>query len=139
MSAGIHNGRRSARVSRWRRDGESDDVPHTAIGIVVAEDAYMIREFLLAELDRAPEVDVLAVCTNGRELELAIDAWKPDVVLTDIRMPPSGDDEGVRVADRLRTTHPEMGVVVLSQYAEPAYALALLGEGTAGRAYLLKE
>jgi len=99
----------------------------------------MIREFLLAELDRSPEVDVLAVCTNGRELELAIDAWKPDVVLTDIRMPPSGDDEGVRAADRLRTTHPEMGVVVLSQYAEPAYALALLGEGTAGRAYLLKE
>lgn len=139
MSAGIHNGRRSDSASRWAADGGSDDVAHPAIGIVVAEDAYMIREFLLAELDRSPEVDVLAVCTNGRELELAIDAWKPDVVLTDIRMPPSGDDEGVRVADRLRTTHPEMGVVILSQYAEPAYALALLGEGTAGRAYLLKE
>jgi len=139
LSAGIHSGRRSRSRSRWQADGETDDVVHPAIGIVVAEDAYMIREFLLAELDRSPEVDVLAVCTNGRELELAIDAWKPDVVLTDIRMPPSGDDEGVRAADRLRTTHPEMGVVVLSQYAEPAYALALLGEGTAGRAYLLKE
>ena len=80
-----------------------------------------------------------AVCSNGLELQAAIAADNPDVVLTDIRMPPSGADEGIRVATRLRETSPETGVVVLSQYAEPSYALSLLDQGTARRAYLLKE
>jgi len=109
------------------------------VRVVVAEDSYLIREFLIATLSSAPEVDLLAVCTNGKELLSAIRTWHPDVVLTDIRMPPSGAEEGIRVAAQLRDSDPEMGVIVLSQYAEPAYALALLERGTGRRAYLLKE
>jgi DNA-binding NarL/FixJ family response regulator len=109
------------------------------IRVVVAEDSYVIREFLTATLSAAPEVELVAVCTNGKELQMAIGTWEPDVVLTDIRMPPSGAEEGVRIAAGLRDTHPDIGVVVLSQYAEPAYALSLLQHGTGGRAYLLKE
>ncbi len=113
--------------------------PSSPVRVIVAEDSYVIREFLTATLSSAPEVDLLAVCTNGKELRAAISTWRPEVVLTDIRMPPSGTDEGIRVAAQLRDTDPEVGVIVLSQYAEPAYALALLERGTGRRAYLLKE
>ena len=109
------------------------------IRVVVAEDSYVIREFLTATLSAAAAVELVAVCTNGKELQTAVATWDPDVVLTDIRMPPSGADEGVRIAASLRDTHPEIGVVVLSQYAEPAYAIRLLEHGSGGRAYLLKE
>ena len=105
----------------------------------MAEDSYVIREFLTATLSGTPEVELVAVCSNGKELQAAIRAWNPDVVLTDIRMPPSGDEEGVRIAASLRESHPNTGVVVLSQYVEPAYALSLLEHGTGRRAYLLKE
>jgi DNA-binding NarL/FixJ family response regulator len=107
--------------------------------VVVAEDSYPIREFLTMILTSAPEVALLEVCSNGNELRTAIRACEPDVVVTDIRMPPSGGDEGIRVATSLRETHPEIGVVVLSQYTEPAYALGLFDGGTGRRAYLLKE
>ena len=107
--------------------------------VVIAEDSYLIREVLTATLSSFPQVELVAVCSNGKELQTAIALWKPDVILTDIRMPPSGADEGIRVAAELRETHPEVGVVILSQYAEPAYALALLEKGTGRRAYLLKE
>jgi DNA-binding NarL/FixJ family response regulator len=110
-----------------------------SVRVIVAEDSYVIREFLTTALSAAPGVELVAVCTNGKELVKAIETWDPDVVLTDIRMPPSGAEEGVRIAARLRDTHPEVGVVVLSQYAEPAYAISLLEHGTGGRAYLLKE
>lgn len=109
------------------------------IRVVIAEDSYLIREILTTTLASAPEVELVAVCSNGKELKTAIATWEPDVVLTDIRMPPSGADEGIRVAAELRETNPEVGVVVLSQYAEPAYAVALLEKGTGRRAYLLKE
>jgi DNA-binding NarL/FixJ family response regulator len=115
------------------------DEPAGPVRLIVAEDSYVIREFLTTALVGASGVELVAVCTNGKELEKAIDIWDPDVVLTDIRMPPSGAAEGVRIAARLRETHPEVGVVVLSQYAEPAYAIRLLEQGTGGRAYLLKE
>jgi DNA-binding NarL/FixJ family response regulator len=121
-----------------REDGEQRS-PRTPIRTVVAEDSYLIREFLVTVLEAAPEVELLAVCRNGRELETAIERWVPEVVLTDIRMPPSETNEGIRIATGLRESHPEIGVVVLSQYAEPSYALALLDNGTGGRAYLLKE
>jgi DNA-binding NarL/FixJ family response regulator len=117
-------------------DERESDKP---IGVVVAEDSYVIREFLTATLSATPAVELMAVCSNGKELETAIALWNPDVVLTDIRMPPTHTEEGVRIAARLRETHPNVGVVVLSQYAEPAYALRLLEQGTGGRAYLLKE
>lgn len=107
--------------------------------MAVGEDAYVVREFLAAALGAAPEVELVAVCTNGNELKSAIRTWDPQVVITDIRMPPSRDDEGIRIANELRETDPEIGVIVLSQYAEPAYALSLLEHGTGRRAYLLKE
>ncbi len=113
------------------------DEPQT-IRVVAADDSFLIREALETALDSAPEVDLLAVCSNGRELRTAIAASRPDVVVTDIRMPPSGE-EGLSIANALRETNPEIGVVVLSQYTEPAYALAVLNHGTSRRAYLLKE
>ena len=109
------------------------------IRVAVAEDAYIVREFLTAILSSAPGIELVAVCTDGKELRSAITRWHPDVVVTDIRMPPSGAEEGVRVATQLHDSDPEMGVVVLSQYAEPSYAIDLLGAGTGRRAYLLKE
>ena len=109
------------------------------IRVVIAEDSYVIREFLTTALGTAPQIELAAVCCDGNQLQTAIENWNPDVVLTDIRMPPSRAGEGIRMASHLRSTHPHIGVVVLSQYAEPAYALSLLDNGTAGRAYLLKE
>jgi DNA-binding NarL/FixJ family response regulator len=109
------------------------------IRVIVAEDSYVIREFLATTLSGEPRIELVAVCSDGKELEAAIAAEHPDVVITDIRMPPSGGEEGIRVAARLRESDPQIGVVVLSQYAEPAYALALLESGSGRRAYLLKE
>jgi DNA-binding NarL/FixJ family response regulator len=126
-------------VSAEQHSRRATNEPPRQIRVVVAEDSYVIREFLTATLSAAPEVELVAVCTNGKELETAISTWTPDVVLTDIRMPPSGAEEGVRIAASLRETHPDVGVVVLSQYAEPAYAISLLEHGSGGRAYLLKE
>ena len=122
-----------------RRTREGGDGCQRPIRVVVAEDSYPIREFLTVILSSAPGVDLVAVCSDGNELRNAIADSPPDVVVTDIRMPPSGAEEGIRVAMSLRETHPEIGVVVLSQYAEPAYALRLFDGGTGGRAYLLKE
>jgi DNA-binding NarL/FixJ family response regulator len=109
------------------------------IRVVAAEDSYVIREFLTATLEAAPEVELVAVCSNRNELDQAIASLRPEVLITDIRMPPSGGDEGILVAVRLRETDPEMGVVVLSQYAEPGYVVALFESGSGRRAYLLKE
>jgi DNA-binding NarL/FixJ family response regulator len=120
-------------------DRGGDEQRVDPIRVVIAEDAYVIREFLTTALGSSPEVELMAVCTNGNELWSAIGIWRPDVVITDIRMPPSGAEEGIRIAAKLRDSEPEMGVIVLSQYAEPAYALSLLERGTGRRAYLLKE
>ena len=110
-----------------------------AIRVVLAEDNYLVREGVRKLLEANPDVDLVAACEDRHSLLAAIEEEAPDVVLTDIRMPPSGTDEGIRVADRLRDTHPEIGVVVLSQFVDPLYALALLERGAAGRGYLLKE
>jgi DNA-binding NarL/FixJ family response regulator len=110
-----------------------------AIRVVLADDHYLVREGVRRLLEAAPEVEVVAACGDLQSLLTAVEEEQPDVVVTDIRMPPTGVDEGIQAADRLRTTHPETGVVVLSQYGEPGYAVALLEGGTAGRAYLLKE
>ena len=127
------------RVGKRTSDGTVGEDATARIRVVIAEDAYVIREFLMAALGSSPDVELVAVCANGKELRSAIGRWHPDVVITDIRMPPSGGEEGVQIAAELRDSHPEMGVIVLSQYAEPAYALALLDRGTGRRAYLLKE
>jgi DNA-binding NarL/FixJ family response regulator len=109
------------------------------IRIVLAEDNYLVREGVRRLLETEPEIEVAGVCGDLESLLATVETERPDVVVTDIRMPPDGRDEGVRAAVWLRETHPEVGVVVLSQYAEPRYALDLLGDGTSGRAYLLKE
>jgi DNA-binding NarL/FixJ family response regulator len=109
------------------------------IRLVLAEDHYLLREGTRRLLETQPELELAAVCGDLDSLLAAVDTERPDVVLTDIRMPPTGTDEGIRAAAQLRVTHPDVGVVVLSQYAQPAYALALLEGGTARRAYLLKE
>ncbi len=113
--------------------------PESPIRVIAAEDSYVVREFLSSMLESAPEVELVAVCSNRNELDAALESERPDVLVTDIRMPPSGRDEGIRVAASLRRSNPEVGVVVLSQYAEPEYAVALLEEGSGRRAYLLKE
>jgi DNA-binding NarL/FixJ family response regulator len=118
----------------------SGDVqPAQTIRVVLADDSFLVREALAHVLAASDEIEVVASCSDRDSLLDAIDAERPDVVVTDIRMPPSGTDEGIQVAARLRETHPEIGVVVLSQYAEPRYSLALLDGGSDGRAYLLKE
>ena len=107
--------------------------------LVIAEDHLLVREGIRRLLEADPELEVAAVCGDLDSLFAAVEAERPDVVVTDIRMPPGNSDEGIRAADRLRTTDPDVGVVVLSQYATPSYALALLEGGSAGRSYLLKE
>lgn len=109
------------------------------IRVVLAEDNYLLREGLTQLLATSDEVELVASCGDLPALEAAIATMEPDVVITDIRMPPTGTDEGLRAANRLRAERPSVGVVVLSSYAEPEYALALLEHGAAGRAYLLKE
>jgi DNA-binding NarL/FixJ family response regulator len=107
--------------------------------VVLAEDSYLVREGVTRLLATDPEIEVVATCADYDELLDALERDKPDVVLTDIRMPPTGTDEGIRVAELLREQSPTTGVVVLSQYADPPYALTLLEEGSERRAYLLKE
>ena len=106
---------------------------------MLADDQYLVREGLRRLLESSDEVEIIAVCDDLDSLLAAVDAETPDVVITDIRMPPGETDEGIQAAVRLRETHPEVGVVVLSQYTTPSYALALLEGGSEGRAYLLKE
>src|SRR3954452_16342152 len=107
--------------------------------VVVAEDNLLVREGVVTLLNHQPALEVCGSVGSYDELMASVAESKPDVVVTDIRMPPSGTDEGIRAALALRDTHPETGVVVLSQYADPAYALSLLERGSEGRAYLLKE
>ncbi len=107
--------------------------------VLVAEDNLLVREGIVKLLKACPDMEVIGSCSTYDDLLAATASDEPDVVLTDIRMPPTGTDEGIRAAMALRTSHPKVGVVVLSQYAEPAYAIALLEDGSDGRGYLLKE
>ena len=109
------------------------------IRVVVAEDSLLVRAGIVKLLGVYEDVAIEAQCVDLPELLAAVDRSAPDVVLTDIRMPPTGTDEGIRAATELRKRHPDVGVVVLSQYIEPSYALQLLDGGSHGRAYLLKE
>ena len=110
-----------------------------SLRVVVAEDNALLREGLSRLIASEPDLELAGTCADLPGLLAAIDEEPPDVVVTDIRMPPSGTDEGIRAANTVRERHPEVGVVVLSQYANPDYALALLEGGSARRAYLLKE
>jgi DNA-binding NarL/FixJ family response regulator len=106
---------------------------------VLAEDNYLVREGVGKLIDLEPDLEVVAACIDYPSLLKAVEKESPDVVVTDIRMPPTGSDEGIRAANELRALYPNLGVVVLSQYSEPAYALRFLENGSKGRAYLLKE
>jgi len=107
--------------------------------VVLADDSYLVREALRHLLTPVPEIELVAVCTDAETLLAAVERESPNVVVTDIRMPPLHEREGLHVASRLRTTHPEIGVVLLSQYEDPTYAVELFESGSTGRAYLLKE
>jgi len=110
-----------------------------ALRVVLAEDNYLVREGVGKLIDLEEDLEVVAACIDYPSLLKAVEEESPDVVVTDIRMPPTGSDEGIRAANELRALHPNLGVVVLSQYSEPAYALRFLENGSKGRAYLLKE
>ncbi len=110
-----------------------------AIRVILGEDSYLVREGLRQVLSGAPQVVLEAECDDADALMREVEERQPDVVLTDIRMPPTNTDEGIRLAAQLRATHPRIGVVVLSQYSDPGYVLELLESGSEGRAYLLKE
>jgi DNA-binding NarL/FixJ family response regulator len=109
------------------------------VSIAVADDSLIVREGIAQLLAGHPDIEVVAACEDLDSLIAAVDDQRPDVVLTDIRMPPTHTDEGIRLAALLRESHPDVGVVVLSNYAEAGFALALLESGSEGRAYLLKE
>jgi DNA-binding NarL/FixJ family response regulator len=109
------------------------------ISVVLGEDSLIAREGIRRVLGAIPGVTLAAMCGDLDELVEAVEENDPDVVLTDIRMPPTHTDEGIRFAVELRASRPEIGVVVLSQHAEPLYAAALFEQGSAGRAYLLKD
>jgi DNA-binding NarL/FixJ family response regulator len=109
------------------------------VRVVFAEDNYLVREGTAALLQASDEVDLIGTASALEELLLAVEDLKPEVVLTDIRMPPTNTTEGIDAARRIRSDHPDIGVVVLSQFAEEEYAYELLKDGAAGLGYLLKE
>jgi DNA-binding NarL/FixJ family response regulator len=109
------------------------------IRVVLAEDNYLAREGIVRVLQDLDGVELVASCGDLDTLREALDTTRPDVLVTDIRMPPDHGDEGIQIANELRASRPEVGIVVLSQHTDPAYAFALFEQGSAGRAYLLKE
>ncbi|HET6868142.1 MAG TPA: response regulator transcription factor [Solirubrobacteraceae bacterium] len=110
-----------------------------SIRVVLAEDSYLAREGIRRVLEEEQDIEIVATCGDLGSLRAAVVETAPDVVLTDIRMPPTNTDEGVALAAELWTSHPDVGVVVISHYDEPVYATQLLERGSRGRAYLLKE
>jgi len=109
------------------------------IRVVLADDSFLAREGIRRALDAIDDVDLVASCGDLDELRSTVERVEPDVVVTDIRMPPTNTDEGIRFARELRGSLPDAGVVVLSQHAEPSYAMSLFEDGSNRRAYLLKE
>lgn len=109
------------------------------IRVVVGDDSFLMREAITQLLGQGPGVEVVATCADGAEVRAAVARHDPDVVVTDMRMPPSGDDEGLRIAEFLRAEHPSVGAVILTQHDEPRYGQALVNGGAERRAFLLKD
>ena len=107
--------------------------------LILGEDSFLAREGIMRALESVEGIEIVAVCDDLDSLRAAILESDVDVVLTDIRMPPTNTDEGIQLAGELRSTHPNVGVVVLSQHADPLYAIALFDEGSSRRAYLVKD
>ena len=111
----------------------------TPLRVLIAEDHYLVREGVRRALDEEPDLEVVGAVETAAELEAAARDLAPDVIVTDIRMPPDNQMDGITAALRIRAAQPGLGVVVLSQHADPPYTMALLADGTDGIAYLLKE
>jgi DNA-binding NarL/FixJ family response regulator len=109
------------------------------IRVVLGDDSFLAREGIARVLETIHDVDLVAACGDLDELRTTVDREKPDAVVTDIRMPPTNTDEGIRFAGELRTSHPDVGVVVLSQHAEPSYAMSLFRMARLSGRKLLKE
>lgn len=110
-----------------------------ALRVVLADDNYLVREGIVALLAEVDEIELVDSVADPQSLLKSVREHQPDAVLTDIRMPPTHTTEGIDAAKQIRVDHPSIGVVVLSQYVEEDYALALLSDGVAGLGYLLKE
>jgi DNA-binding NarL/FixJ family response regulator len=110
-----------------------------ALRVVLADDNYLVREGIAALLAEVEEIELVDSVGDPQSLLKSVREHQPDAVLTDIRMPPTHTTEGIDAAKQIRAEHPSIGVVVLSQYVEEEYALALLSDGVAGLGYLLKE
>jgi DNA-binding NarL/FixJ family response regulator len=113
--------------------------PMDLIRVVIAEDNVFLREGIRTLLAAATDIELVALCGDLDEARTAVSDLIPDVVLTDIRMPPSHADEGIRLANEIRSNHPLMGVIAFSQHLEPSYAIAMFGDGSSRRGYLLKD
>jgi DNA-binding NarL/FixJ family response regulator len=113
--------------------------PRPPIRVVLADDAFLVRAAIRHLLQGVPTIEVVGECEDAVDVPRICDEQRADLLITDIRMPPSGDDEGIRLAARLRETHPALGVIVLSTYADVTYALKLFESGSDSRAYLLKD
>jgi DNA-binding NarL/FixJ family response regulator len=109
------------------------------VRVALADDSFLVREALTGLLAAMPDVELVRACRSIDELRAAVDDTSPDLVLTEIPMPPSMTDEGLQLAAELRETHPETAVIALSDTCDPAYALALLESGADRRGYLLKK
>src|ERR687888_2331553 len=125
-------GRHLVMAARW------DPLARGALRVVIADDSALVRDGVAAVL-RECGVHVAAIAGDAESLYREVERHRPDVALVDIRMPPTGTTEGLEAADEIGRTHPEIGVLVLSQYLEPAYALHLVEEREARRGYLLKD
>ena len=128
---------RSGHVRRSQlRSLASEALP---IRLVLADDSVAVRDVLAQILDRSPDIDVVAMADDEPTLLAAIEETWPDVVVTDVRMPPTGTDEGVRVAERLATAHPDIGVVIVSQYSDPKWLSRVFDVGRENRGWVMKE
>ena len=106
---------------------------------MLADDSAAVRDVLAQILNRSPGIDVVATADDEPTLLAAIDETRPDVVVTDVRMPPTGTDEGVRVAARLATAQPDIGVVIVSQYSDPEWLSRVFDLGSKNRGWVMKE
>jgi DNA-binding NarL/FixJ family response regulator len=109
------------------------------IRVVLADDSAPVREVLAQVLNRSPDIDLVATADDEPALLAVIEETRPDVVVTDVRMPPTGTDEGVRVAEHLATAHPDIGVVIVSQYSHPEWLSRVFDQGSENRGWVMKE
>jgi DNA-binding NarL/FixJ family response regulator len=110
-----------------------------AIRVVLADDSKPVRDVLAEILSVSSHIDLVALAHDEPTLLAAIETFRPDVVVTDVRMPPTATDEGVYVAEQLAMTHPEIGVVILSQYSDPLWLSRVLDGGSENRGWVMKE